>query len=300
MDYRIRVSPLKPLIDFFRILWRALVDTIDHDGVEHAGYLSFLGLLSLFPFLVFVMAIAGLFGEDFARSEFVELLLSNLPAHIVEGLRPRLLEIATGPSQGLLTVAILGAIWTSSSSLEGLRTVLNRAYRVHTPPHYLFRRMLSIGQLIVLTFVVIIVMSLLIVMPVIWHYVQDALHFDPVTVEPYLKNWGYIISALLLFATISMLYYVLPNVKQTAFSVLPGAAMVVVLWMGAARLLSYYLSRFEQVNLIYGSMGSIIAALLFFYILALIFIWGAEFNYLLTSSTGERIEEKETEEEEEG
>jgi len=281
------------IIQFFRILWNALVNTINHDGIEHAGYLAFLGLLSLFPFLVFLMAITGLLGENLAQSEFIDLIISSLPSHVVEGLRPRMLEITTGPSQSLLTVAILGAIWTSSSAVEGLRTVLNRAYRVHTPPSYLFRRILSVGQLIVLTVIVIVVMILLVLLPVIWEYLQAFLELDAAIITTQLRNIGYIIGALLLFFAVSSLYYVLPNVKQTWVSVFPGAALVVVLWMAAARLLAYYFSHFQQVNLIYGSLGSVIAALLFFYTLAVIFILGAEFSYLLKRYTGERIEEKE-------
>lgn len=284
---------MKYILQFFRILWNALVNTINHDGIEHAGYLAFLGLLSLFPFLVFLMAITGFIGENLAQSELIDLIVSNLPTHVVEGLRPRMLEIITGPSQSLLTVAILGAIWTSSSSVEGLRTVLNRAYRVHTPPSYFFRRLLSIGQLIVLTIIVIFVMVLLILLPVAWEYLQNFLNLDAVIVSTQLRNIGYIISALLLFFAISSLYYVLPNVKQTWVSVFPGAALVVVLWMAAARLLAYYFSHFQQVNLIYGSLGSVIAALLFFYTLAVILILGAEFSYLLKRYTGEQIEEKE-------
>lgn len=284
---------MRYIFHFFRILWNALVNTIDHDGIEHAGYLSFLGLLSLFPFLVFLTAIIGFLGENLAQSQFFELLTSNIPAHVIEGLRPRMLEILTGPSQSLLTVAILGAIWTSSSAVEGLRTVLNRAYRVHTPPSYFFRRLMSIGQLIVLTMIVIIVMALLVILPVFWDYMQSFLDIDAANFSLQLRNMGYIIGALLLFFVISSLYYVLPNVKQTWISVFPGAALVVVLWLGAARLFTFYLSRFEQVNLIYGSLGSIIAALLFFYVLAIIFILGAEFSYLLKRFTGEQIEEKE-------
>lgn len=284
---------MKSVLHFFRILYQALVNTINHDGIEHAGYLAFLGLLSLFPFLVFLMAIAGLSGENLAQSEFLELIIANLPSHVVEGLRPRMVEIITGPSQGLLTVAIMGAIWTSSSAVEGLRTVLNRAYRVHTPPRYLWRRLLSIAQLIVATIIVIIVLALLIILPVLWEYFQHFLSIDSALVTLQLRNIGYIIGALLLFFVISSLYYILPNVKQTWVSVFPGAALVVVLWMAAARLLTYYLSNFQQVNLIYGSLGSIIAALLFFYILAVIFILGAEFSYLLKRYTGEHIEEKE-------
>ena len=65
-----------------------------------------------------------------------------------------------------------------------------------------------------------------------------------------------------------------------------------VLWIAAARLLSLYLLRFNPANLIYGSLGSVIAALLFFYVGNVIFIYGAEFNYLLKVALGEKIEPK--------
>ncbi|MCH2546723.1 MAG: YihY/virulence factor BrkB family protein [Alphaproteobacteria bacterium] len=268
-------------------------NTVNHDGIEHAGYLAFLGLLALFPFLVFLVALTGAFGEDFAKTELVDMIITNLPEHVVIALQPRMLEITTGPSQGLLTVAILGAIWTSSSAVEGLRTVLNRAYRVHTPPSYLWRRLLSILQLIILTVIVIIGMGLLVVWPIVWQYLQTFLPFDIAEVTSHISNLSYIIGSLLLFFVVSSLYYVLPNVKQTWISVFPGAALVVVGWLAAAQLISVYLARFDQVNIIYGSLGGIIAALLFFYLLGVIFIYGAEFSFLLKRSTGERIEERE-------
>ncbi len=273
--------------------YKAGENTVDHDGIEHAGYLAFLGLLALFPFLVLLVAMVGNMGEQLAASDFIALMIGNLPEHIVEALRPRVLEITTGPSQGLLTLAIVGAIWTSSSAVEGLRTVLNRAYRVHTPPAYLWRRLLSIAQLLFLTAVIIIGMALVVVWPVVWAQLQLLLPFDTAGVTDEVHNLSTIIGSLLLFFVVSSLYYVLPNVKQTWISVFPGAAIAVVGWMGAAKLFSLYLGRFEQVNLIYGSLGGIIAALLFFYVLGVIFIYGAEFSYLLKTAMGERIEEKE-------
>lgn len=290
----------KRIKNLFYCLYMAGENTVNHDGIEHAGYLAFLGLLALFPFLVFLVALAGSFGDSFAQSELVEVIVANMPGHVVRALRPRVLEITTGPSQGLLTVAILGAIWTSSSAVEGLRTVLNRAYRVHTPPSYLWRRLLSIIQLIILTATIIIGMGLLVVWPIVWQYMETILPFDFAELTSHVSNLSYIIGALLLFFVVSSLYYVLPNVKQTWVSVFPGAALVVVLWMGAAQLVSVYLSRFDQVNIIYGSLGGIIAALLFFYILAVIFIYGAEFSFLLKRAAGERIEEREEADETEG
>jgi membrane protein len=76
-------------------------------------------------------------------------------------------------------------------------------------------------------------------------------------------------------------------------SVVPGAVLVVLLWIGAAYLLTSYLSHFEQVNLIYGSLGGIIATLVLFYICNMIFIFGAEFNYQIFYTLGLRIVQKE-------
>lgn len=277
-----------------KCFYNALVNTINHDGVEHAGYLAFLGLLALFPFLVVLVTLAGVFGEDVAKSELVAFVISYLPPHVVSALEPRVLEITTGPSQGLLTIAILGALWTASSAVEGLRTVLNRAYHVHTPPAYLLRRLLSIGQLLVLIWIVIVGMALLVIWPVLWEYILPILPFKKaVILAGDIQFLSYAVGAVLLFIVVSSLYFVLPNIRQTWISVVPGAVVVVVLWMLAAKLFAFYLSSFEQVNIIYGSLGGIIATLLFFYILSLIFIYGAEFSYLLKKMQGEHIQEKE-------
>ena len=225
-------------------VWHALVDTIYHDGIEHAGYLAFLGLLALFPFLVFTFALAGVLGQGAAGTEFITWVLHALPKNLTAALQPRVVEIVSGPPQGLLTVSILGAIWTASSAVEGLRTILNRAYHVQTPPAYWLRRSLSIAQLLVFTFVVISSMLLVVTVPII-------------------------------------------------LSVAPGAVLVVLLWIGAAFSLTGYLSHFDQVNLIYGSLGGIIAALVFFYICNMIFIFGAEFNYQIVHTLGLRIIQKE-------
>lgn len=275
-------------------LYRAGFDTVLHDGIEHAGYLAFLGLLALFPYLVFITGIAGLFGEDFAKSELTNYLLTVLPSHVTDALRPRMLEIISGPSPSLLTMAIVGAIWTASSGVEGARTILNRVYRVHTPPSYLFRRLMSVLQLAFLSMAVIVGMALLVIMPVIWRYLYSWVPFDFILMSNNLSTLGVIIGTILLFFVVSSLYYILPNVRQRWLSVFPGAAVTVIGWLAAAKLLAFYLAHFQQVNFIYGSLGGIIATLLFFYILGIIFIYGAEFSYLLKREAGEIIEEKET------
>ncbi len=77
------------------------------------------------------------------------------------------------------------------------------------------------------------------------------------------------------------MYYILPNVKLNFIDVFPGALLTVILWIISGYLLSTYIVYYNQLNLMYGSLGSIIVTLIFFYIINMIFIYGAEFNYLM-------------------
>ncbi len=283
------LSPRTLLQSFYK----AAYNTVHHDGIEHAGYLAFLALIALFPFLVFVVALAGFLGEGKAGAAFIHDVFVQLPSGIVQALEPRIAEIISGPPQGLLTISIFGAIWTASSAVEGYRTVLNRAYHVGTPPSYVLRRLMSIAQTLVLSFIVVVAMLLLVVLPILWAKVSVFLgEHHLLDIAMLVVNRITQISITIIFAIVCGAYYILPNIRQNWHSVVPGAAIVTALWIVAAHLLAFYLAQFNQVNLIYGSLGGIIAVLLFFYISNIIFIYGAELNYLIKLQLGEEVHEK--------
>ncbi|MDX1975505.1 MAG: YihY/virulence factor BrkB family protein [Rickettsiales bacterium] len=285
----------KHLKGFWRCLKDAAYDTIiTHDGIEHAGYLAFLSLLALFPFLVFTVALVGMLGQGDAGNEFISYLFAKLPNNITGAIKPRVDEIISGPPQGLLTVSILGAIWTASSAIEGIRTILNRAYRVANPPAYLSRRLMSVVQLILLTFVTLSGIVITVLVPLFFRHVEV---WTGITIIPHnLEGWKYtaaLFTILVLFLSICYIYYIIPNIKQHMVTVAPGALLTLILWLVAAHLFTLYLSNFNQVNLIYGSLGGVIAALLFFYICNIIFIFGAEFNHQIAQALHIRTVERE-------
>lgn len=267
--------------------------TVMHDGIEHAGYMAFLGLLSFFPFLVFLVAVAGVLGQTQMGDNFVNNIVINyLPENILLALEPRINEILSGPPQGLLTIAIIGIIWTASSAVEGTRTILNRAYRVQTPPAYIWRRLLSIAQFLALIIVIIIGMTVMIFLPVIWYQIKEYLPINPKEFEYRIHYIQYVISPAILFLVVSISYYILPNIKQRWTYVCPGTFLTLSGWVGFAYLFTSYLKNFEQVNLVYGSLGGIIASLLFFYIVSIIYIFGAEFNYFFEKALGRKLPPK--------
>jgi len=262
----------------FKILHIAIIDTVRQDGVEHAGYLAFLSILSLFPSLIFLISIIGSLGASEVGAHVVQMILASAPKEMAEALAPRINEIISGPPQSFLTIAIIGVIWTASSSVEGCRTILNRAYRVAFPPPYILRRLISVLEFFIIIFCIIIIIFVFVVMP---SFLQELdpklaqrLHIDFETF--YLRH--FVIFLLLGFAT-SMLYYALPNAKQKITQTVPGSILAVILWTGLERLFSLYLDHFHQFSLVYGSLAGMIVSLMLFYLISLVFILGAEFNY---------------------
>ncbi len=274
------------LIHFFRkycilpvkILRIAIFDTVKQDGIEHAGYLAFLSILSLFPFLIFLAAIIGFIGASEVGSNFINSILNSAPREMVQALAPRINEIISGPPQTFLTLAIIGVIWTASSSVEGCRTILNRAYRIHYPPPYIFRRLVSIAQFFVIIFIVVSGIVVFVVAPNILKEVEKGLRLS-LRIDYDFYYIRYFAIFFLLVTATSLLYFALPNAKQKFSQTVPGSILAVVLWTCLEHFFSLYLANFHQFSFIYGSLAGVIISLMFFYLISLIFILGAEFNY---------------------
>ncbi len=264
------------------VLYRAGHNMTMNFGIETAGYLTFVLLLSLFPYLILMVSAAGLVGQGETGREYIQLFLDHLPSEAAGTLAPRISEIINGPPQELLTFAILGAIWTASSGIEGVRGMLNRAYRVSAPPAYLMRRLTSIVQIILLTFLIVAVIVLLVTIPILARYLTEFTGIViPFELQKFIASYFVVFGIAALFLIVASMYYVLPNVKQTLWRVIPGALLVVALWVFGALGVSFYLTKISQLTPVYGSLSGFIATLIFFYIMTLIFIYGAEFNHEL-------------------
>lgn len=280
---------MKIIKDFVKLNIQAITNLINHDGVEHAGYMAFVSLLSFFPFLVFLMAVTGFLGKSEHGIEIVHLITNNMPEDLIRAIMPRVEEIILGPPSSLLTISILGVIWTSSSTLEGLRTILNKVYNISSPPAYILRRSLSILQFFIITAFIVAAAFILLFLPILYQDLSHIKYLESIfkNIEILAPIWDgarQITFVVTLFLVVLYLYYIIPNTKLALKSLVPGASLVVLLWFISGYMLSKYVYEFTQVNIVYGSLAGVITTLLFFYIIHLIFIYGAEINNLLDKS----------------
>jgi membrane protein len=255
--------------------WRAGQALLAHEGLELSGYAAFTALLSLFPFLLFLTALAGFIGDANIAQSVVTGALDFAPKEVVDVLRPVIFEVLTQRHGTLLTVGIIFALWSASSGLEALRTLLNRSYGIVETRRIWVLRPQSILIVIVGTVLSMMVAGTIILAPLLglfnWLHLNDA-------------GWAmlrYGLGGALAIWMLIALHLALPNARLSLHAVWPGAVVTALLWLGGAGLFSVYVENFANFSITYGSLGGIILTLLFFYVTAIMFAYGAELNAAL-------------------
>ena len=153
-------------------LYRAGWRLTEHDGLTVAGYMAFAAFTSLFPFLIFLAALASVLGTRETADETVEGMFLFLPPDVARTLAPAVHEVMAGHHGGLLTFGVLATLWTASSGVEALRDALNRAYEVKDWQPLWWRRLQSM-VVVVLGALVLFVASLAVILgPVLWRLLE--------------------------------------------------------------------------------------------------------------------------------
>jgi membrane protein len=242
--------------------------------------MAFMALLSIFPFLIFLAALAGFLGDDTSAANFVDLMFEFLPPDVSSALGPAVREVLTNRQGDLLTVGLLAAVWAASSGVEALRTALNQAYAVAEPRPIWYLRLQSIAIVFLAAFAIMALSVTIILGPVLWRLMERFIDVP----EIYGVIWTvvrYAIGGTLVTALVLFLHRWLPRIRLRWRLILPGALTTTVLWLLTASLFSLYLGTIGNYSAMYGSLGGVVITLMFLYVSSVIFIFGAELNAVL-------------------
>ena len=135
---------------------------------------------------------------------------------------------------------------------------------------------------------IIFFLSLAVILgPLIWRVLGPAID-DLLGTELVFVTVRYLVATLLLWGALMLLHRWLPNTRQAYRRVLPGVCATTVLWLAGASLFSWYIGNLADYSAFYGSLGGVAITLMFFYVSAIIFIFGAELNAVWRERTGRR------------
>ncbi len=140
----IRPSLLSPSVPAIELIKRTVRETIDDDCLSIAAQLAFYFALALFPALLFVVALAGYLPYDVVN-DVVAALDPIAPPEVLAIIRTQLDSIVAGEAPSLVTIGILGALWSSSGAMTSIVSALNKAYDLPETRPWWKVRLVAIG-----------------------------------------------------------------------------------------------------------------------------------------------------------
>ena len=267
------------------ISWRAVIrrtaaEVADDRCFGLAAQLAFYFLLALFPALLFLVALIGYVPVDNAFDELLATLGTVAPHELVVLLRTQLEEITSGSPASLLTLGIVGAVWSSSAAMVAIIDALNHAYDVSEWRPWWKRRLVALGLTLALATFIIVSLALVLVGPDAARRVAGLLGAAPSAVFVWsLLRWPVMIG-LVTFG-VNLVYYFAPNRTVRWTWVTPGAILATALWILSSFAFKFYVVNFGNYTATYGAIGGIIVTMLWFYVSSVAILIGAELNAVI-------------------
>ncbi len=272
----------------FRIVYDAVLRFLQDDGWAISSHIALSILTSLFPFLIFVTALAGFFGTTTLADEAVRLLLQAWPQQVAAPIANEIHNVLTQTRSGVLTIGIILAIYFSSSGVEAIRIGLNRAYNVRDTRAWWLLRLESIAYVFVGALSLLTLALLVVFAPLIWTVL---LHFAPgfEPLDRLVTLSRFAIASLVLVLALILAHKFLPAGRRSLIDIAPGILLTMAMWITAGIAFGSYLAEFAR-NYVttYAGLASVMIALVFLYMIAAIFIFGGELNAAILRARREK------------
>jgi membrane protein len=266
-----------PLREFLRRLYTEYErDSVSDSAAQVAYYLFF----SLFPFLFFLATLTAYLPLDRAAAEITARLSQVLPGDASRLVNEHLQGLIKRPRPRLLTLALIGSVWSASRGVDSVRTALNLAYDVKETRPWWKTQLIAIGATCVGAVLGLVSISILLIggdlgyrlagwIGIAWSYHHVA-------------GWlRWPLTAIVVTWVAALSYYLLPDVKQEFKYITPGSAVATILWLFATWGFGFYSSKWGAYDVTYGSLGGVVVLLTWFLISALVFLIGGEVNAIL-------------------
>ena len=277
------LDKIGPVTRVYEIGKRVVVGVYS-DGFIHAGNLAYLALLTLFPFVIVLAAIAQFFGHGPDVMLAVDSFLRTVPPTVTELLSKPISDVLDARTGSLLWLGAIVGMWSVISFIETIRDILRRAYGTPFSRSFWHYRLSSMALIIGSVILALTAFSAQIVITGIEQFIYRLVPF-----AEDVANWvglSRLIPLAMLMVALYVLFYSLTPSKYrfTDCPKWPGATFTAVWWMLVTWMLPLVLGLLGSYDLTYGSLAGVIITLLFFWLVGLGLVFGAHLNAALAES----------------
>jgi membrane protein len=277
-----RVSDLK-----FRtwrgIIWRSVKGYLDHDCGDYAAAMTYNGILAVVPSLIAVVTLVNLVSDGTSAVNAVLGILRDLGVGSItgnSGLRSTIddLLLRNGSAKTLLSFGLFGALWSASGFVSAFTRASNHIYSVREGrPWWRLRPQQLLLSAVVLILLAAAAIGLVISGPLV-NAVGNALHAGGTARTAWsLGRWPVLVAIAVI--VLSLLFWIAPNVKQPRFRWLTvGGAVAMVVWTIVSFGFGLYVANFGSYDKTYGSLGAVVAFIVWLYLSNTALLLGVEVN----------------------
>jgi len=268
---------MKQVISIGRHLYERMQDA---DVFGLAAQLAYFFLLSLFPFLLFLITLLGYLPiDEQVLMDFIEMYA---PAEIMELINTNISQLVQAQNGSLLSLGIIGTLWSASNGVNAITKAFNRAYEVEEDRSFFIARLIAIIMTIAMIGVIAIAFLLPIFGEMIGVYIFSFFGLS----DDFINVWNtlrWAISSIVFFIVLLALYTLTPNVRIKVKNTLLGSLFATISWQLVSLGFSYYVSTIGDYSATYGSLGAVIILMIWFYISGIIIITGGVINAVIRS-----------------
>ncbi|TDK45137.1 YihY/virulence factor BrkB family protein [Antarcticimicrobium luteum] len=270
-----------------RALIRAAARFGDKGGWVMSSHVAMSLMMALFPFVLFVVALAGFLSRDVPVDDLFELLFGSWPEEVAQPIERELRAVLAAADSRLLTLGGVVALYFASNGVDAVRVAMTRAYHDTDPRPFWQTRLLCLGLVVAGAALVLAGVAVDLVLPLYTNMLRAAV---PGEVTSWFAGVGVSWLFVIAMPVLGVLgfHLLLPGRRHGIRQILPGVVLTLMLWALAGWGFSIYIGRFASYSATYAGLAGAMSALIFLYLNAAILILGAEFNGALLDAGREK------------
>ena len=261
------------------LLKRTFKETMADDVFSLAAQQAYYFFFALFPALLALLSIASFFPISNLTDEIVARLSQIAPEDVVRIVSDEINKLSGSKTGGILTIAFLFTLWSSSSAMMAMITTLNTAYDVTESRPWWKTRLVAVALTVGLALFIVVSLTLIIAGPTLAEQLASYFGLGP-AFEWTWKILQWPVVFMLVSSTIALVYYFAPDVEQDWVWITPGSVVATGLWVLVSLGFKFYLTSLGggATYEAYGVIGGVMVLLLWFYLSGLVILLGAELN----------------------
>ncbi len=268
-------------VSYYNLFQIFVEEVRDQNIVERANNVAFHFTLAIFPAIIFLFTLIPELPVDNLTEQVMLFLEDTIPYSVFQEVEVTIEDILSKSRGGLLSIGFILALFFATNGTSALMNSFNRTYKTKDSRGFIRSKLIAVGLTFLLAFVLFSAIVLLIVAQQGITFLESKGLFNR-DFEIYVFVVLRLLVVFFLFQmAISLIYYIAPAVQEKWHFFNPGSILATFLCLAASFGFSFYINNFGTYNKLYGSIGALIAIMIWFSFLSLFLIVGLELNVSL-------------------